>query len=567
MAIFDPELSTELHTDASSIGYGGIVMQVHNDGRRRVVAYFSKLTVGAESRYHSYELETLAVVKSLQHFRQYLIGKPFKIITDCNALKMTQRKKDLQPRVARWWIYMQDFDFTLEYRKGCLMSHVDYLSRNPVNVVDLVQKPQNWAQVAQAGDEETLTLLEKLNNGQLDNTRYVKRNDLLYYKYDVTGEQARYLCYVPKAFRLSLLRVFHDEHEHIGVDKTVDLILQHFWFPGLRQFVSKYVTHCVVCISHKQVPRAPLQPISSWHKAPVPFDTIHVDVLGPLRESEGHKHVLIMIDAYTKYCLLHAITKQNCSELQRVMTQVISLFGTFKRLVCDRSRMFDNHEFINWISNFGIEMHFITPEMHQENGQVERYCRTVLNMIRVEVNYNDNDWSKVLWKLQLVLNVTKQKTTQYSALNLLVGTDSTTPLINALIKDITCEGSNPNRDAIREIRRQRAEGLIRENKDKQDSYVNKNRKPPKKFNVNDLVYVIKSSQSTGKLDSGMRGPYKITKVLPNDRYELQLLAGAYGKKSQAAAGYMILWKGEWTPETCAAFFEGTCFIIDALFAL
>lgn len=83
----------------------------------------------------------------------------------------------------------------------------------------------------------------------------------------------------------------------------------HFWFPGLRQFVSKYVTHCVVCISHKQVPRAPFQPISSWKKVPVPFDTIHVDVLGPLKESDCHKHVLIIVDAYTKYCLLHAIPR------------------------------------------------------------------------------------------------------------------------------------------------------------------------------------------------------------------------------------------------------------------
>ncbi|XP_046978646.1 uncharacterized protein LOC124544224 [Vanessa cardui] len=126
-----------------------------------------------------------------------------------------------------------------------------------------------------------------------------------------------------------------------------------------------------------------------------------------------------------------------------------------------------------------------------------------------------------------------------------------------LCSDITYEGSNPNRYATRELRRQRAEELIRDNRNKQDAYVNKNRKPPKKYQVNDLVYVIKNSQSTGKLDSGMRGPYKVTKALPNDRYEVQLLAGAYGKTTQVAATYMVLWKGEWTPETCAAFFEET----------
>ncbi|XP_046959634.1 uncharacterized protein LOC124529771 [Vanessa cardui] len=69
-------------------------------------------------------------------------------------------------------------------------------------------------------------------------------------------------------------------------------------------------------------------------------------------------------------------------------------------------------------------------------------------------------------------------------------------------KSIKCyHCSNPNRYATRELRRQRAEELIRDNRNKQDAYVNKNRKPPKKYQVNDLVYVIKNSQSTGKLDS------------------------------------------------------------------
>ncbi|XP_022834550.1 uncharacterized protein LOC111362208 [Spodoptera litura] len=64
------------------------------------------------------------------------------------------------------------------------------------------------------------------------------------------------------------------------------------------------------------------------------------------------------------------------------------------------------------------------------------------------------------------------------------------------------------------------------------------------------------TQATGKLDSGMRGPYRVVKALPHGRYELQLLAGSYGKVTQAAAEFMIPWRGEWTPETCAIFFEG-----------
>lgn len=555
LAIYDPKLPIEVHTDASSVGYGAVLLQIDESGHKRVIAYFSRLTQGAEAKYHSYELETLAVVKALQNFRHYLIGNKFLVVTDCNALKLTQRKKDLLPRIARWWIYLQDFDFSLEYRKGTCMSHADYLSRNPVNVCS-VQKPQNWAQAAQAADAETLDLLEKLTDGRLDANRYVKKNDLLYYKYSCAGEQPRLLCFIPKGHRLSLLRIFHDEHDHPGIDKTVELILKHFWFPSLRAFVQKYVGHCLICLSHKKVPRAPLQPIHSWQKPEIPFETIHADALGPLPESNGYRYVLIVVDAYSKYCLLYPMYKQDAVELKRHITNTVSLFGTPKLIVADRGRMFQSAEFLNWTTDLGCDTHLITPEMHQSNGQVERYCRTLLNMIRIEVNHRQEKWSDVMWRLQLILNITKHRTTQQSPLNLLVGIDAATPVIRNLVWDVAFEGSHANREALREMSRQRASERLRQNQAQQDAYVNSGRRTPRAFEVGSMAFVIKKAQTTGKLDSCMRGPYKVVKVLPNGRYELQLVSGSYGKSTQAAAEFMVPWKGEWTPEICAAYFEG-----------
>lgn len=556
LAIFNPELPTEVHTDASSVGYGAVLLQTHPDGKKHAVAYFSKVTQGAEGKYHSYELETLAVVKALQHFRHYLVGLQFVVVTDCNALKATQQKKDLLPRVARWWIYLQDFQFTIEYRKGEMMQHADYLSRNPPALVHQISKPRNWAQIAQAADDETQDLLQKLQDGRLDSSRYVARNELLYYKYSPVGEDQRLLCYIPKGHRLSLLRVFHDEHEHIGAEKTLDLILKHFWFPGLRAFVKKYVAHCLVCVSQKRVPRSALQNITSWEKPGTPFQTVHVDALGPLPVSEGFKFVLILVDSFSKFVLLYPMYRQDANELKRVIMQAVSLFGVPKLMVTDKGRMFESSEFVTWVSSLGCELHFITPEMHHANGQVERYVRTVLNMIRIEANHKKQSWSGTLWKLQLVLNITKQKTTQTSALNLLIGTDATTPVIRALVREVAIEDNSPNREALREISRDRARRLLRDNQEAQDSYANRHRRPPREFDVDDLVFVIKTSQSTGKLDSGMRGPYKVIKKLPSGRYTLKLLAGGYGKTTQAAAQFMVPWKGEWCPETCAALFSG-----------
>lgn len=64
----------------------------------------------AESRYHSFELETLAVIKSIRHFDIYLQGIPFKVVTDCNSLTLTLAKKQINCRIARWAMELENYN-------------------------------------------------------------------------------------------------------------------------------------------------------------------------------------------------------------------------------------------------------------------------------------------------------------------------------------------------------------------------------------------------------------------------------------------------------------------------
>lgn len=268
------------------------------------------------------------------------------------------------------------------------------------------------------------------------------------------------------------------------------------------------------------MPRAPLQPIVSWSKPDVPFDTLHADVLGPLPVSKGFKYIMLVVDAYTKYCLLLPLIRQDLDELKRVFQLVISLFGTPKLLVSDRGRMFEAAGFTTWMHVLGVQLHHITPEMHNANGQVERYVRTVLNMLRIVASQQNGEWADELWQLQLILNLTKQKTTQTSALNLLMGHESATPAIRVLVRDVAINPASANRESRREMLRQRTAERLTANQSRQDAVVNEDRSPPRVFQVDDLVFVIKYTQSKGNLDPGMRGPYRVVKKLPNDRYEL-----------------------------------------------
>ena len=78
LVVFDPKRETELHTDASSLEFGAILFQRHNLDLR-VVSYYSKWASLEDSKYHSYELDTLEIVNALKHFLCVFIGNRIQI--------------------------------------------------------------------------------------------------------------------------------------------------------------------------------------------------------------------------------------------------------------------------------------------------------------------------------------------------------------------------------------------------------------------------------------------------------------------------------------------------------
>lgn len=94
------------------------------------VMYFSRRTTETENRYHSYELETMAIIYALKRFRIYLQGINFTIVTDYNAVKLALSKKDINPRINRWCLMLENYTYKIEHRPADRMRHVDALSRN-----------------------------------------------------------------------------------------------------------------------------------------------------------------------------------------------------------------------------------------------------------------------------------------------------------------------------------------------------------------------------------------------------------------------------------------------------
>jgi hypothetical protein len=105
-----------------------MLLQKQAESHWSPIAYFSQTTNQAESRYHSFELEMLAIVRTVERFHIYLYGITFTIVTDC-ALVYAVNKANLNPRIARWTLALQNYTFKMAHRPGSRMAHVDALSR------------------------------------------------------------------------------------------------------------------------------------------------------------------------------------------------------------------------------------------------------------------------------------------------------------------------------------------------------------------------------------------------------------------------------------------------------
>ena len=88
-----------------------------------------------EDRYSINELELLGVFWSVEHFKYYLYGKPFTVITDHRALLSIKREnrsnKSYNSRLTRWVDRLLPFDFSIDHLPGSKMGLVDYISRDP----------------------------------------------------------------------------------------------------------------------------------------------------------------------------------------------------------------------------------------------------------------------------------------------------------------------------------------------------------------------------------------------------------------------------------------------------
>lgn len=201
---------------------------------------------------------------------------------------------------------------------------------------------------------------------------------------------------------------------------------------------------------------------------------------------------------------------------------MIKFFGAPKRMISDRGTSFTSQKFKTFCNKRGITHYLNAVGLPRGNGQVERYNRTILDSLStMGANLDDDDWDENVPNIQLGLNGT---------INKALGAAPSEVLLGYRVSGQVTFYPPPIRDEIdvSELRQK-----VRDNypiyQARQKTQFDSKRCAPKIFQKGDLVLLkITSNPATGvsqKLMPKWRGPFRVSKVLGCDRYEVTDIPG------------------------------------------
>ena len=372
----------------------GAVLSQSQNGQEQVISYWGRQLQKAERNYSTIEREALAEVSAVKEFYPYLYGFIFKLVTDHNPLTSLKGLKDVGECLVKWMIFLQQFNFQMEYRPGKNNSNAVVMSRRPSTdeVVALIQDlntDMDALKENQLSDVQLAPVVEALKGGRPPPTdsapglrRVFLQDGILCQKFrESSSAAANIQLVIPDNMKNIVLQQLHDYAGHLGVRGTTENVKERFYWPGYESDIEKWVRECQLCQKCKPpqpVPQAPLGTIKANH----PFEKTW-DIMGPLpANSKGMKYILVVTDIFSKWVEAFPIRATDTETLATILVdEIVCRYGVPSTLHSDRGANLTSKVISALCECLGIRRTQTTAYHTQGNGPVERFNRTLEAML------------------------------------------------------------------------------------------------------------------------------------------------------------------------------------------
>ena len=279
--------------------------------------------------------------------------------------------------------------------------------------------------------------------------------DVLYrksYSDNSTTKKTQWQLVVPKRFRGRALSGCHDDVGHQGILRTLSLLRERFYWPGMQEEATQHVMNCSRCLRRKTPSQvAPLQPILVSQ----PLELVRMDYLS-LEPSKGNiENVLVITDHFTRYALAYPSKIQTAQATARILwDNFICHYGFPEKFISDQGRNFESDLIKELCKIAGVKKVHTTPYHPQGNGQCERFNSTLCNMLGTLSEEEKSDWKSHLGCMTHAYNCTKHASTTYSPYYLMFGRHPRLPIdIEFGLNKPNCRDNSSKSTYIQKLRR------------------------------------------------------------------------------------------------------------------
>ena len=362
----------EVECDASGVGIGAVLVQ-----EQRPLAYFSEKLTDSKKNYSTYDKEFYAIVRALDHWSHYLRPKQFVLRSDHEALEFISGQRKLNSRHAKWVKFLQSFSFVSKYKPGHTNVVADALSRRYSMLAVLDSRILGFQSMKElySEDPEFSTIIDSCKHG-IQGT-YSVQNGFLF--------KGNRLCVPKSSFRELLIREAHGGGlaGHFGVNKTLEILQEHFYLPKMSGDIHAIILRCATCQRVKshfhQGLYTPLPvPLQPWEDVSIDF------IVALPRTQRGKDAIMVVVDRFSK--MAHFIPCHKTDDASHVadlyFKEIIRLHGVPKTIVSDRDFKFLSYFWKTLWRILGTRLLFSTTCHPQTDGQTEVTNRTLTTLLR-----------------------------------------------------------------------------------------------------------------------------------------------------------------------------------------